>query len=96
VPQTERAQKFFVVAAGSSSAKCKGETCGATIYFVRNPVTGRPVPVSCDVEGGRRPSESKDVGQLDAFGGEADVHDGRGLSHFLDCPDADDFSRSPR
>lgn len=92
---------FYTVPAGTRPSKCKGAamggTCTATIYFITNPNTGRPMPVSCDVEGGVRPSESADASQLDMLaGGVADVRDGRGVSHFTDCPDADDFSRGAR
>jgi hypothetical protein len=67
------------------------------VYFVSNPKTGRMLPVHADVEGGKRPSETKDVGQLDMLsGGEASVYPGRGISHFQDCPDVDQFTRGAR
>lgn len=96
MPET-KTPTFIKVPAGSRPTRCNGPRCGAMIYFVHNPVSGRMVPVTCDVDGGKRPSESKERGQLDAFSsGEALVYDGRGVSHFTDCPDADRFSRGPR
>ena len=87
---------FYAVPAGSKSVVCRGSTCGRRIFFVRT-ANGRIVPVSCDVEGGKLPSETKDVGQLDMLaGGEAAVYEGRGQSHFLHCPDANEFTRGAR
>ena len=88
---TFRAQDFITVPAGAKVTRCNGPNCGALIYFVRSP-HGRPTPVDCDVEGGKRPSETKDKDQGDIFGGVAPVYDGRGVSHFLNCPDANLFS----
>jgi hypothetical protein len=88
---------FLTVPAGTRPTHCRGQSCNALIYFVVNPKTGRPTPVDCDVEGGKRPSESKELGQLDMLtGGEAEVYDGRGCSHFLTCSDADQFSGGAR
>lgn len=94
---TTKAPKLFTIPAGTRSAICRGEDCRKSIYFVMNPETGRMIPLDPDVEGGKRPSETKDVGQLDMLSGdEAPVYDGKGVSHFLTCLNADDFSRSPR
>lgn len=90
------AEQFFVIPAGQRPSRCTGETCSATIYWARNPKTGRAVPVDCSVPGGRTPSETAMHDQLDAFAGVADVHDGRGVSHFTTCPDADQFSGAGR
>ncbi len=85
--------RLFIIPAGTRPSKCNGPSCGATIYWGRNPVTGRAMPLSCDVPGGEPPSESKERGQLDAFSNaEAQVHDGLGCSHFLNCIDAAIFS----
>jgi hypothetical protein len=92
----DRAPKLFAVPAGSKSTRCNGATCTAEIYFVRNDRTGRMMPVHCDVEGGRRPSEKVDPAQLDAFGASAQERDGVGVSHFTDCPDANQFSGQSR
>jgi hypothetical protein len=87
---------FYTVPAGAQSTKCRGATCDATIYFIRSPKTGRPLPVHCDVEGGERPSDTADPSQLDMLAGEAAVHHGRGVSHFADCPDVEQFTRGAR
>lgn len=91
-----RAPQFYTVPAGTPSTRCKGPTCQATIFFITSPRSGRPLPIHCDVDGGRRPSMTNDRSQLDAFDGGAEIHDGRGVSHFADCPDAEPFQRSER
>lgn len=83
----------IIIPAGAKSVPCRGPTCHAKIYFVRNPRTGRVTPVSVDGDGCRRPSESKDADQGDLLTGAAQVYDGLGQSHFLDCPDADVFAK---
>ena len=90
------APRMFSVPAGTPAAICRGPNCGRRIYFTVNPQTGRVVPIDCDVPGGRRPSETKDTGQLDAFAGEADVHPGNGIAHHSNCPDVEMFRRAPR
>lgn len=52
--------------------------CPATIYFVPTK-NGRHMPVRCDIEGGAVPTKTED---------------GRGLSHFADCPGADRARKS--
>ena len=89
---TKAGPKFFTVPAGSKSVPCRGSTCGKRIYFVRTN-TGRVTPIDVDVDGGRAPSEASVKGEPDLFGVEVDVHDGRGVSHFLTCASADEFSR---
>jgi hypothetical protein len=62
------------------------------IYFAFNPKTGRSTPVDLDVPDAIAPSTAteKDRGQLDLLsGGEVDIHDGRGGSHWDRCPDAE-------
>jgi hypothetical protein len=94
--ETKRSPTLYVIPAGTRVAFCRGPDCGARIWFVRTD-NGRVVPVSIDCEGGKAPSESKDLGQLDMLSGkDAPVYDGAGCSHFLQCPNADDFSRSAR
>jgi hypothetical protein len=91
---TAVAQQFYPVPAGTPAARCKGPTCGATIYFITSPKSGRPLPIHCDVDGGRRPSMTNDPTQSDLFDpAGAEVHDGKGVSHFTDCVDVDLFSR---
>lgn len=53
--------------------------CGAEIYWITTPA-GKKMPVSCDIDGASCPSE-KGVGS--------------GVSHFTNCPGADD-ARKPR
>jgi len=87
---------WLTIPAGARSSPCRGSTCGRSIYFATNPKTGRLTPVDADVPGGRLPSAHAhvDASQLDAFGGEpTEVHDGRGVSHYITCPDRDQFSR---
>ena len=85
--------RWIAIAAGTKPTRCNGPSCGAEIYFVRNPVSGRMTPGSCDVDGAERPSDTKDPSQLDAFAGEVTIRDGKGVSHFTNCPDAGIFSR---
>lgn len=87
------ATRFVTVPAGSSPSLCRGPNCGATIYWVRNGYGA--TPVDCDVEGGRRPSETKDTDQGDFLSphGVADVHDGQGVNHFTNCVDAELFHK---
>lgn len=35
----------------NSNRKCKEPTCGKTIYFATNPITGRTIPIAEDEEG---------------------------------------------
>jgi hypothetical protein len=88
---------FYEIPAGTRGRPCKGATCKATIYLVTNANTGRMIPVHADVEGGKRPSAAKDAGQSDAFTADGQaVYPGRGILHFFDCPDADNFGRGSR
>ncbi len=91
---TPRTPVFYTVPAGTRPSTCRGPRCGAPMFWVRD--AGRAVPVDCAVPGGRAPSESKHRDQADLFapGGLADVHDGRGVSHFTTCPDVGMFARS--
>lgn len=88
---TTRGPEFIAVPAGTRRSQCNGPTCRAVIYFVEHPRTGRPHPVDCDVEGGEHPSEPVDPRQLSLDGETVREHDGRGVSHFATCPDADHF-----
>jgi len=89
-----REQKWYEVPAGARASQCRGQTCHATIYWVRNPATGRMLPVDCDVEGGNPPSDTDDASQVDAFApnGLASVYVGRGVSHFETCADVAQFT----
>lgn len=77
--------ELTTVPAGTKPARCRGETCTATIYWVERPkmrkgqpVTGQTsrIPVHCDVPGGRSPD---------------DLSPGAGVNHFTDCPDHASF-----
>src|SRR4051812_48023858 len=84
---------YYDVPAGTRASKCRGPSCGKTVYFITNPTTGRMVPVDCDVPGGERPSDTNDESQFDMLaGGLANVHNGRGVSHFATCRDVDMFT----
>lgn len=76
--------RFYGVPAGTPASTCKVEGCGKRIYWITTPYGSR-VPVDCDGEGGRRPSETNDRVQLDVFAGTAEVHNGRGKSHLREC-----------
>jgi len=84
---------FYVVPAGARSAQCRGPNCRKLIYFAPNPKTGKSIPIDCDVPGGLRPSDVKDTTQLDILAGGLDVHEGRGISHFITCTDRDYFTK---
>jgi len=85
-------RRFYTVAAGAPIAKCKGPRCGKPIYFITIPGKARPLPVDCDVAGGVIPSENVDETQVGIFD-EGPVQDGRGVSHFETCIDAQHFRR---
>jgi hypothetical protein len=91
---------YYVVPAGTHSFRCsgvaRGGSCSAPIYFIKNPKTGNRVPIDCDVPNGQRPSANAavDERQIDAFGAApAEAYDGRGVSHYFTCPDADLFTK---
>lgn len=86
---------WYIVPAGTRASTCQGESCRARMYWARTKL-GKPVPIDCDVPGGRRPSETSMRDQLDAFVGLADVYDGSGISHFITCPDRELFSKGAR
>lgn len=84
----------FTIRAGSKPVPCRGPHCGRPIYFAYNPATQRSTPVDLEVPDAVRPSAlgEKDRGQLDVFsGGETEIRDGLGGSHFDRCPDAEWF-----
>lgn len=72
-------------------AACRG--CGETIYFVTDPRTRRPHPVSVACPRCRPPRREATV-RDPATGAESVVaarRDGQGISHFANCPAADRF-----
>jgi hypothetical protein len=78
-PPAPKGPTWYVVPSGTTGTKCRGESCGATVYFVK----GYPAPISCDVEGATHPNRLTS-------------QDGRGVSHFVDCPDREDFRARDR
>lgn len=82
---------WVIVPAGTRGQKCRGSTCRALIYFVRHPVTDAWLPVECDVVGGRRPSDTRDVRQLDLLTNKTTVYDGRGVVHSPRCVNAEEI-----
>ena len=94
---TKAGPRQYVIPAGTRPSRCKGAamggSCSALVYWITDP-HGQWRIVDADVEGGKRPSESKDVGQLDMLsGGEAAVYDGSGVDHHATCPDVELFRR---
>lgn len=55
-------------------------SCGQAIWFAPHPATGRPHPVSTNHEDAEEPTP---------------FSDGRGISHFSDCPTADQHRSKP-
>jgi hypothetical protein len=82
-PTTPNEPTWIPIPALTAPELCTGPTCGATIYKVPHPKTGNTVPVSCAVEGAVVPDPLEDI-------------QGRGISHFIDCPDRDQFGRGAR
>lgn len=58
----------------AGNAASKCKSCQQTIYWAPYPTTGKMHPVSIDNAHGRAPSSNAD---------------GQGLSHFSDCPNAE-------
>jgi hypothetical protein len=94
---TQRAPKLYTIPAGTPVVRCKGSfmggSCSAVVYWITD-ANGQRRIIDADVEGGKRPSETKDTGQLDMLtGGEAPVFDGVGVDHHATCPDVALFRR---
>lgn len=79
----DRAFTWYDIPAGAKATECRGQGCGATIYFIPSSKTpGKSIPVSVEPDG--------------AFGPTA-TEPGRGISHFQDCPAVAQFQkRGPR
>lgn len=75
------ANLWVKIPAGTRGSRCKGSTCGLTIYFADHPNTGRAHPYDCTVEGGKIPTETED---------------GLGVTHYSTCPDANQFRRGTK
>lgn len=72
--------RWEIVPKGTSPSTCKGEDCGAMIYWVERQRMGKKgmvrVPVDCSVEGGAEPDS---------------LQPGKGVLHFRTCPNAGEF-----
>ena len=68
--------QFYDVPVRTRLNECRG--CKAVIYWVRSPVSDAWVPIDCDVDSSCYPPTATEPG--------------RGVSHFLTCPDANEFS----
>ena len=77
-----KAPQFFVVPARTARAECEG--CKATVYWITTDA-GHRMPVDCDVDGGVRPSSGT------APLGGVQYYAGRGVAHFITCPQAAGF-----
>jgi hypothetical protein len=74
--------QWYDIPAGTRAGQCRGRECRETIYFVDNGRgNGKTIPISCDVDGSFEPTDSAE---------------GRGVSHFGTCVNANDFSRRDR
>lgn len=75
-PKKAPRTQFYDVPVRTRLAECRG--CKAVIYWVRSPVSDAFVPIDCDFDSScHQPTATEP---------------GRGVSHFLTCPDADQFS----
>lgn len=96
---TTRAPRVYTIPAGTKASRCKGAamggSCSQLVYWIDD--NGDRRIVDADVEGGKRPSETRDKGQLDLLSGSAaEVFDGRGVDHHATCVDRDLFRRRER
>lgn len=87
------AERFIVIPQSTAPVPCRA--CGETIYFVTDARTRRPHPVSVAAKGCRAPER----GQFErdprtgAEHATVEPREGRGVSHFDNCPDADRFRK---
>lgn len=79
-----RPPQFFDVPAGTRAAQCS--SCRATVYWIVT-LAGKRMPVDCDIEGGYVPDGDWNGG------GQALSPQGRGVSHFVTCPNRDQHRR---
>lgn len=87
---------FITIPWNAAPVACRA--CGETIYFVTDARTRRPHPVSVAVKGGRAPERGQ-VERNPRTGAELPVvepSEGRGVSHFENCPDAERFRKLGR
>ncbi|RYE93956.1 MAG: hypothetical protein EOO75_03180 [Myxococcales bacterium] len=83
----------YRIPAATLASPCRG--CGESIYFVTDPDTRRPHPVSVAPRGCHAPE--REVCERDERTGVeytvSPAREGRGVSHFANCPDADRFRK---
>lgn len=75
-----REMNSIIIPRGTNAATCR--SCPATIYFVENPKTGKKNPVAVDTKtmiGAQAPTATVE---------------GKGYSHFIDCPGRDNHRRT--
>jgi hypothetical protein len=82
-----RTTQWFTVPAGTPASECRG--CKATVYWIVTE-NDRRMPVNCDVPGGTRPI------RFPSSSGATLMDNGRGLSHFADCPNWERFRKVTR
>lgn len=75
------APAYEAIPPGTPPQRCRGPNCGAMVYWVPNS-KGKRVPVSTTFDAECWPPSADQPGV--------------GVSHFLDCPDANNFSKSGR
>jgi hypothetical protein len=69
----------YDVPMGMTPKPCSGPTCGAPLYWLVMPKSGKRMPIDCREEfGGRPPTASAS---------------GHGIPHWGTCPDRDRFKR---
>lgn len=70
--------EMIVIPKGARPHECR--FCPEVFYWSKHPSTGKPVPVSCDLDGAQEPTREAD---------------GLGVNHFITCPGRDQ-ARKPR
>jgi len=73
----ERAVRWIYVPSGTPSSECTDPRCRKRIWWIKT-ANRKRAPVNCAVEGGFEPTATMQ---------------GRGLSHFIDCPGAERFRK---
>lgn len=87
------AKRYIPIPWNAQPTPCRG--CGEDIYFVDDPETRRPHPVSVAATGCRaplRPQTERDP-RTGAEHPVVEAREGRGVSHFENCPQADRFRK---
>lgn len=84
----KRPPQLFTIPAGSIARPCRGHSCREGVYDVKMP-SGKvaPIHVNRDLHVECLPPSEP---------GSTTQHDGRGISHFIDCVDAKQFNTRGR